>query len=210
MTVKSLAEELNKLKEQLKDYETLKVKLDNLEIELKHLKRNEKPITNEKEVIKCKKCDQIFDSMKTLKKHDIEAHAVALKCKLCRQTFSVNRELEAHMDKHEVKKKYKCDICDKEFSLEWRLKKHAGIHENATRHCQYFIAGAYCPYEKVGCMFRHELDHINTKEAEPQWNVADGIGSDIIITEKESVENDDVETEKDEEIQENQCHLCMK
>ena len=59
-------------------------------------------------------------------------------------------------------------------------------------------------------MFRHELDHINTKEVEPQWNVADGIGSDIIITEKESVENDDVETEKDEEIQENQCHLCMK
>ena len=43
MTVKSLAEELNKLKEQLKDYETLEVKLDNLEIELKHPKRNEKP-----------------------------------------------------------------------------------------------------------------------------------------------------------------------
>ena len=59
-------------------------------------------------------------------------------------------------------------------------------------------------------MFRHELDHINTKEVEPQRNVAEGISSDIIITEKESVENDDVETEEDEEIQENQCHLCMK
>ena len=87
--------------------------------------------------------------MKTLKKHDIEAHAVALKCKLCHQTFSVNRELEAHMDKHEVKKKCKCDICDKRFFLERRLKKHAGVHENNTRHCRYFIAGAYCPTQAL-------------------------------------------------------------
>ena len=43
MTVKSLAEELNKLKEQLKDYETLKVKLDNVEIELKHPKELKSP-----------------------------------------------------------------------------------------------------------------------------------------------------------------------
>ena len=41
--------------------------------------------------------------------------------------------------------------------LEWRLKKHREGHGNdSQKYCHYFNNQKSCPFEEIGCMFKHE------------------------------------------------------
>ena len=45
----------------------------------------------------------------------------------------------------------------KDFHLEWRLNKHKASHQFETgKNCHYYNNKKHCPYEDIGCMFKHE------------------------------------------------------
>ena len=79
------------------------------------------------------------------------------KCKTCKETFSKNFELEKHMVfAHNSEKPYACETCDKTFFLKWRLKKHISVHQGSVQTCKFVKEGIFCPFEEVGCKFKHE------------------------------------------------------
>ena len=47
-------------------------------------------------------------------------------------------------------------MCNKDFYLKWRLEKHISVHSENTRVCHYFSHKQKCPFEQIGCKFRHE------------------------------------------------------
>ena len=75
---------------------------------------------------------------------------------MCEKTFGKNHELETHMEEHMAEKKFKCDDCDKSFYLEWRLRKHKSVHLLQRKMCRFFSSNEECPFEKIGCKFKHE------------------------------------------------------
>ena len=81
------------------------------------------------------------------------------KCMTCESTFKTSSELEIHVrDHHEDHPKTVCHICGKTFVSEWRLTKHQRIHEDKfTKTCKYFKNRVHCPFEELGCKFRHEF-----------------------------------------------------
>jgi hypothetical protein len=106
----------------------------------------------------CKKCDKTFTYRMDLKTHIKEEHSKTFKCKSCDETFEARWILEVHMKDHEARKEFKCEICNKEFFLKWRLNQHKRGHdENERRFCHYFNNNKTCPYEEIGCKFRHEI-----------------------------------------------------
>ena len=78
------------------------------------------------------------------------------KCTKCDKTFVKNCELERHILEHHEYKPFDCGKCGKTFVLKWRLRKHLSGHETKT-FCFYFNKDKECPFEKIGCKFRHEL-----------------------------------------------------
>ena len=78
-------------------------------------------------------------------------------CKQCDETFSLTSDLEKHMVTfHGASKSYSCEICTKSFYLKWRLKKHLQVHKDGVKPCKYNKNGEICPYDEVGCKFKHE------------------------------------------------------
>ena len=156
MTVKSLSEELEVLKDQMKEFIILKETVKELKEEIKVLK-SKKSETKENGS-KCRKCDDTFNSKINLMKHISEIHPHTIECKYCEQTFRQNCELEMHIKtSHKQTKEYKCEKCNKIFLLKWRLSKHEAIHDIGlkTKICHYFNNNKACPYEELGCMFAH-------------------------------------------------------
>ena len=158
-TIKSLSEENKKLKGDMKDYIELKTKVSNLEAKLKALEDGKNPREENKgpNESKCKKCKKIFNSMNGLKKHIKEEHPQKVECKVCSESFAKNCELEVHLEsQHKDQQKFPCTKCDKVFFLYWRLKKHESIHSSVVgTNCHYFNNNKRCPFEKLGCMFKH-------------------------------------------------------
>ena len=65
--------------------------------------------------------------------------------------------MEKHMKIHNVSEEHECDICGKRFILEWRLKMHRKAHDMTDqKYCHFFNNKKSCPYEEIGCMFKHE------------------------------------------------------
>ena len=81
-----------------------------------------------------------------------------LKCNLCDKRFQINSDLEKHIKtRHENYQSYNCRQCKKNFVTKWRLQKHERIHSNIkTRQCKYFKTQTKCPFDELGCKFRHE------------------------------------------------------
>ena len=69
ITIKTLSEEVNNLKEQVKEMNMLQQRVTDLEQILKNLKIKESFTTD---IHKCRKCDKTFESKKALKKHFAE------------------------------------------------------------------------------------------------------------------------------------------
>ena len=160
ITLRSLKDELDILKEQLHDN---KVKVIKLEKELKNANLVIKRISEEKDleknglIGKCESCEFSSESKHILRKHSLQNHPRKIKCKLCDANFEKKSDLESHMNlNHGSVEKFQCDQCDKTFVLEWRLMKHKRIHkEKNITNCHYFNNKKECPFEEIGCMFLH-------------------------------------------------------
>ena len=106
-----------------------------------------------------KQNENIKNPRNDLKNHYKRNHdAISIKCNT---NFSQNCDLELHLQsEHNTEKKFKCDKCEMRFVLKWRLQKHAGIHEEKNisnmKYCHYFNNNRKCPFETLGCMFKHE------------------------------------------------------
>ena len=165
-TIKSLSEEIKNLKEKLKEVDIVKKIVAELEETIKRM-NNEKEIdqANKENVsgnkFKCKKCDKLFESNRNLKKHIVNTHPTKIQCTYCEKTFDKNVDFESHVNLyHQQASRYNCDHCEKKFVLKWRLKKHQSMHLVQTsailKFCHYFNNDKLCPYQEIGCMFRHE------------------------------------------------------
>ena len=85
------------------------------------------------------------------------SHLHIVECNLCDKKFKIVSDLEKHVkNEHKEYKSHKCDECDKEFVTGWRLKKHLILHkERNIKHCKYFVSDEFCPFDELGCKFRH-------------------------------------------------------
>ena len=84
-----------------------------------------------------------------------EKHKKFIKCRKCDETFDETFQLENHMKEHEVQT-FKCEVCEKSFYIKWRLEKHKTMHQQSdVKFCHYFNNEKLCPFEEIGCMFRH-------------------------------------------------------
>ena len=162
-TVKELNEDLiameNKFQEmfkyQSKRIETLEKQVNEKNVPKAPTTESVKNYVNG-EKYHCKRCDSNFKHKHELKVHIRESHKKETKCTVCGETFSFTHELEIHLKKHEVET-LKCEKCDKTFYLKWRLEKHKKAHDLVDiKFCHYFNNSKHCPYDEVGCMFRHD------------------------------------------------------
>ena len=158
-TIRSLSEEVDKLKDQMKDYLHLKSKVSELETKLDALEnaKNDGEEGRDLSQWKCKKWGKSFNTKKILKTHQKETHTQEVNCGMCNKGFARNCDLEVHIeDQHKAPKQFECDKCDMRFFLNWRLEKHKTLHTGeVTRKCHYFNNNKKCPFEDLGCMFIH-------------------------------------------------------
>ena len=141
----------NRAKEKKMEKTLLDIKEVAEEIEAKG---KNKSIVDMKEYA-CKLCEKTFEDKRTLNDHVKQEHRKQLECKVCNETFQQAYKLELHLKNHEVET-YQCDMCEKTFHLEWRLKKHRNAHNLVNvKFCHYFNNRKQCPYEEIGCMFKH-------------------------------------------------------
>ena len=88
-------------------------------------------------------------SKSSLTRHIRKSHPKEHKCKFC-------EILELHSKSYENILPFKCNICEKEFYTNWRLNKHVQSHKQNQKCCHFYNNGEYCPYEEIGCKFKHE------------------------------------------------------
>ena len=156
-SVKSLSEELERVKKEVKEIPALKKKISELQEIIEKLLKTRENNTDQVKSHNCSKCDQTFTSRKSLKKHIADNHASRISCKLCDEAFSKNFELELHIKSdHASPEIFQCEVCDKTFVLKWRLDKHKRNHSDQKRkRCPYFNNNLVCPFSDLGCMFEH-------------------------------------------------------
>ena len=144
---------VNELTEFIKHKLVEDKKGDNLQEPAPHSKTRES-VHNKK---KCQRCDFTCTSKSDMKKHNVDNHikVSSITCKICEKTFCKNNELELHLQSHSQAEKFKCSICGKSFVLKWRLEKHKNVH-TTNKFCHYFNNQKFCPYEAIGCKFKHE------------------------------------------------------
>ena len=180
-----------------------------LESKLKGIEVNKKQAKNGKETFECRKCPDVFESKKSLRKHVFELHPMKIKCMICDSTFESNCDLELHIrEVHEKEKQFHCEHCEKMFVTEWRLKKHNKCHlsEVKMKKCHYFNNQKACPYEDLGCMFLHEV----SEKCTFMESCSNSLCSFQHSNESDPKATIDEETmDENEDIGENQCHLCM-
>ena len=133
---------------------SLENRIDSLENIIKNLKKQIE--SDDKEKIACRLCQFKFKRGTELKKHIAAVHAKKFQCRYCDEEFDLRWKLEFHMKSHEHFENLKCSDCDKTFLLRWRLNRHRALHGNLKiKCCHYFNNGKPCPYEEIGCKFRH-------------------------------------------------------
>ena len=88
--------------------------------------------------------------------HIRKEHPKVHNCDNCDEKFDDSWKLELHMKTHKSITPLKCNICEKLFYVNWRLKKHIASHSESNKCCHYFNNGKLCPFEDVGCKYKHE------------------------------------------------------
>ena len=127
-----LKEELTKIRA---EFSELNGKYENLQ------KQNSLEMTKN-QVFKCEQCDDTFESLPDLKKHQHTHKAV-------KRTYKCEWKMQAHRKKH---KKFDCDKCGKLFQFTYTLEKHEKIvHGNAKLYCHYFNNKQTCPLLQSVC-----------------------------------------------------------
>ena len=129
-----------------------KLKVQQLEEVVTELK---KKVVND---IKMKSCSKIKPNHE---KANINSPALrnrhVLKCNLCDAQFNKISDLENHIKReHQLHDTYECDQCKKMCVTKWRLEKHKRIHSGINlKQCHYFRNKQHCPFDELGCKFRH-------------------------------------------------------
>ena len=111
-----------------------------------------------KNQVECDMCDVLFADKTQLTQHNKTKHCKRKVCRICEQSFNESFQLEEHLiSEHEKNKGYKCMKCECAFVLKWRLKNHVEGHMSGSKvkTCHYYNNNKVCPYEFVGCMFKH-------------------------------------------------------
>ena len=179
------------------EIQTIQKKMLSLEEDLGSLK-----VMNTKSKKSNTKIDQTFQNSKSTK------------CSQCEETFSRNCDLENHFEVHQIDKEHTCNVCGKQFFLQWRLRKHMQMHTENAPFCHFYNNGKLCPFQEIGCMFRHEnsgpckrrlctrklcqFQHYKNIEAADNHNqeiVSDKIDKNYL-------------TDGKDKIDEYECHLC--
>ena len=163
--LKILFEKIKKLEEKVLEKD---MKLNEMEITIKGNKENivklEKILEKKenKKVIEsfkmiCRDCGKRYPYKRDLTEHMKKCHPREYNCKICEKTFCDSLKLEIHSKTHEEIVPFNCNICDKDFYSKWRLKKHISSHLKKSKFCHFFNNDKNCPFEEVGCKFKHEV-----------------------------------------------------
>ena len=101
-----------------------------------------------------------------------ENHTLHVKCNLCILKFTNTSELEKHIKQvHSVYESFECESCKKKFLTKFRLEKHMKMHLNDNaKICRYYKRNKLCPYDELGCKFKHRLD-IQIKNVRTNKNI---------------------------------------
>ena len=94
-----------------------------------------------------------------------------------------------------------------------RLTKHKTVHHEDTKPCRYSTSKRKCPFEAIGCKFRHddppvlgnkiqEIDVTEDDDEDTEHHVE--LNNDNASDEEDGVAEDDYA------VNENQFHLCKK
>ena len=156
--LKQLEKRVDEDSENRKKIDQLEKRINIIDKKVKHLGSSQpkKELSNGNSLLKCKHCENAFADGTKLKDHIRVSHGKLIKCRFCSETFDQTWKLETHICIH-LEKKYKCEICDQKFHLKWRLIKHEERHKNVdSKFCHYFNNSKICPFQELGCMFRHE------------------------------------------------------
>ena len=115
---------------------------------------------------KCYKCGLSFRKKTERRDHILKYHPKHIDCDLCELSFTESWRYETHLESHSKQKDFRCETCGKEFFMEWRLSQHMNIHENPNiKSCHYYNNSKSCPFENVGCKFKHEKSENCSKPA---------------------------------------------
>ena len=193
-TIKDLAYDTNLMSERILKLERMVVsfnineiteKLDNNEVTIKVYEK------------KIKDLNEIVNNSQNNK------HSPTFKCKLCDQTFSKSFKMEEHLKTHTNADVVNCSICDKEFVVKWRLDKHFKTHSENNKYCHYFNNGKSCPYENIGCKFKHEdaplcryLSRCRLKVCQFQHSIVEDMVEEVIGSDSD---NEDVNSNYEDE-----------
>lgn len=164
--MKSIKVDPKQLEQNVRDESENAKKMDKLEKRINSIDKKVKNIEPlkldthrkaEQRKNKCSKCAREFSDLGKLKEHIVSVHPLTIKCRFCEETFDQTWKLEKHIKIH-VEKRFECEKCGQKFHLKWRLMKHKEVHQSENgRFCHYFNNCQECPFQELGCMFRHEL-----------------------------------------------------
>ena len=112
------------------------------------------------------------DNIRRRKRHGnnerdkIRGHSHLVGCNICKETFQIISDLEKHIKReHKDSERFQCVYCKKKFVTNWRLEKHLKIHFKRTiKSCKYFANETFCPFEELGCKFRHDENIIEKED----------------------------------------------
>ena len=108
-------------------------------------------------VINCRKCEEIFKDKESLDNHIKVKHDTCFTCEVCDEKFGARWKLEIHLTEHRIDNLFKYDQCNSALFLQSRLRQHMNGHRKPDRkYCHYFNNSKLCPFEVIGCKFRHE------------------------------------------------------
>ena len=115
----------------------------------------------------CQECGEVFLKKLEVRNHVKKDHPKTISCDCCDSSFHESWEYEVHLESNSKAKDKKCDVCGKEFFLEWRFKQHMNVHHNPyVKSCHYYNNNKVCPFEPVGCKFKH----VKSKQCKNQTN----------------------------------------
>ena len=147
-------EKLNGIEEILKRYDKKIGDLDRELLQARHDNKIEKGKDSKR--IDGEVCDKTLKVNTNLKEHTKPMHPKTYECKICDETFTESWKMEEHLEHHGNERPFKCSICEKGFYMKWRMEKHKSDHRVDIKFCHYFNNDKPCPYDKVGCKFKHE------------------------------------------------------
>ena len=112
---------------------------------------------------KCKYCEVICDSSKSLTDHHQHKHKI-MYCKICNKAFNNPTTYNQHLKSH-TKSGQACEICGKRFAYASQLKTHQSVHSNERHVCSHNNCSK--SFKNLGDLTRHEKQHTGEKHQCP-------------------------------------------